>query len=118
MKYKLILIVFVIFALQGCGKKYEITPENLDVAHVNQFYHQVIHISGGKVIDKHKPLNTDIPKDLGVEVRPVDDLDGYNRIEIKGTPKYKGTFTVHISAGFYAGGDAEIDKKYTFIVQE
>ncbi|WP_264756173.1 MULTISPECIES: hypothetical protein [Acinetobacter] len=39
-------------------------------------------------------------------------------IEVKGNPKYKGTFTAHILAGFYAEGDAEIDKKYTFIVQE
>ena len=38
-------------------------------------------------------------------------------IEIKETPKYKGIFTVHILAGFYGGGDTEIEK-YTFIVQE
>ncbi|MFD2649970.1 hypothetical protein ACFSX5_19510 [Devosia albogilva] len=74
---------FGYFCAARLWQEYKITPENLNVAHVNQFYHQVIHISGGKVIDKHKPLNTDIPKDLGVEVRPVDDLDGYNRIEIK-----------------------------------
>ncbi|EXE33448.1 hypothetical protein J562_2256, partial [Acinetobacter baumannii 1440750] len=51
-------------------------------------------------------------------VKPVDDLDGYNIIQIKGVPKYKGKYTIHIRADFYAGGDAEIDKTYSFIVQD
>lgn len=51
------------------------------------------------------------------ESQPINDLDGYSMIEIKETPKYKGIFTVHILAGFYGGGDTEIEK-YTFIVQE
>lgn len=54
---------------------------------------------------------------MGVSIKPANDLDGYNIIEVKGTPKYKGTFTIHIWAGFYAGGGAEIKRTYTFIVQ-
>lgn len=38
-------------------------------------------------------------------------------IEVKGTPKYKGTFTIHIWVGFYGGGSNEINKIYIFTVQ-
>ncbi|ODL91702.1 hypothetical protein AXH23_14345 [Acinetobacter pittii] len=118
MKHKLIFIFSIIFILTGCGKKYTITPEDLPVAHINQEYQQIIKISGGKVIDKYAELETNIPEDLGITVKPVDDLDGYNVIQIKGTPKNKGKYTIHIRADFYAGGDAEIDKTYSFIVQD
>ena len=118
MKHKLIIIFSIIFVLIGCGKKYKISPESLPVAHINQEYQQIIKISGGKVIDKYAELETNIPENLGVTVKPVDDLDGYNVIQIKGVPKYKGKYTIHIRADFYAGGDAEIDKTYNFIVQD
>ena len=84
---------------------------------VNQEYKKIVRISGGKVIDHYAKLETNIPEDLGVTVQPVDELDCYNIIEIKGSPKYKGEFKIHIWAGFYAGGDAEIDKTYTFKVE-
>ncbi|MEE7696047.1 hypothetical protein V3N04_14080 [Acinetobacter baumannii] len=61
------------------GKKYKISPESLPVAHINQEYQQIIKISGGKVIDKYAELETNIPENLGITVKPVDDLDGYNR---------------------------------------
>ncbi|QRQ13753.1 hypothetical protein [Acinetobacter pittii] len=118
MKHKLIFIFSIIFILTGCGKKYTITPEDLPAAHINQEYQQIIKISGGKVIDKYAELETNIPEDLDITVKPVDDLDGYNVIQIKGTPKNKGKYTIHIRADFYAGGDAEIDKTYSFIVQD
>ncbi|KHN66395.1 hypothetical protein AV645_02080 [Acinetobacter calcoaceticus] len=117
MKSKLACIFSILLILTGCGKKYTITPDELPVAHVNQKYYQVIHILGGKVVDTDQPLNTNIPEDLGITVKPANDLDGYNIIEVKGTPKYKGTFTIHIWAGFYAGGSNEINKTYTFTVQ-
>lgn len=118
MKSKLILFFSIFLILTACGKKYTITPESLAEAHVNQAYHQVIHISGGKVIDKDNPLSTDIPENLGITVQPVNDLDGYNVIEIKGTPKYKGIFKIHVLAGFYGGGSAEINKEYTLTVED
>ncbi len=117
MKIKLIAIFSILLILTGCGKKYTITPDELPVAHVNQKYYQVIHISGGKVVDKDQPLNTNIPEDLGITVQPANDRDGYNIVEVKGTPKYKGTFTIHIWVGFYAGGGNEINKTYIFTVQ-
>ncbi|HCJ6511982.1 TPA: hypothetical protein NU718_003611 [Acinetobacter baumannii] len=117
MKIKLIAIFSILLMLTGCGKKYTITPDELPVAQVNQKYYQVIHIEGGKVIDKDQPLNTNIPEDLGVTVQPANNLDGYNIIEVKGTPQYKGTFTIHIWAGFYGGGSNEINKIYNFAVQ-
>jgi len=117
MKSKLIIIFSILFILTGCGKKFTITPDRLPIAQVNQEYKQIIKISGGKVVDKDRPLNTDIPENLGITIQPANDLDGYNIIEIKGTPQYKGTFTIHILAGFYAGGGGKIDKTYTLIVQ-
>ncbi|MCG9480283.1 hypothetical protein MCL30_00530 [Acinetobacter pittii] len=117
MKYKLIFIFSTIFILTGCGKKYTITPEELPVAHVNQEYQQIIKISGGKVVDQYAKLETNIPENLGVTVKPVNELDGYNIIEIKGTPKYTGKYTINIKADFFGGGNAEINKNYTFTVQ-
>ncbi|EPF79761.1 hypothetical protein [Acinetobacter rudis] len=117
MKKYLIVILFFILCISGCGKKYTITPDVLPVAHVNQEYRQLVHISGGKVIDKYAELTTDIPEDLGVTVEPENDLSRYNIIEIKGKPKYKGTFFIKIWAGFYAGGNSEIDKTYIFKVE-
>ncbi|CAI3107822.1 hypothetical protein [Acinetobacter calcoaceticus] len=117
MKIKLIAIFSILLILIGCGKKYTITPDELPVAYVNQKYHEVIHISGGKVVDDSAKLDTNIPKNLGITIQPVNELDGYNIIEIKGSPRYKGKFTIHILAGFYAGGREIVDKTYTFTVQ-
>ncbi|WP_151742117.1 hypothetical protein [Acinetobacter seifertii] len=117
MKFKLIAIFSILLILTGCGKKYTITPDELPVAHVNQKYYQVIHISGGKVVDDSAKLETNIPKDLGINIRPVNELDGYNIIEVKGTPQYKGQFTIHILTGFYAGGREIVDKTYNLKVQ-
>lgn len=117
MKIKLIAIFSILLIPTGCGKKYTITPDSLPVAHVNQEYKQSIKISGGKVSDTSSPLKTDIPENLGITIQPANDLDGYNIIEVKGTPKYKGTFTIHIWAGFYGGGSNEINKTYNFTVK-
>lgn len=118
MKSKLIFIFSVLLILTGCGKKYSITPDSLPIAHVNQEYKQIIKISGGKVIDKDRPLKTDIPDNLGITVQPVNDLDGYNLIEIKGIPKHTGTFSIDIWVNFYGGGGAEIKKIYTLKVEK
>ena len=117
MKIKLIFIFSILLIFTGCGKKYSITPDRLPTAYVNQEYEQTIRISGGKVVDQYAKLDTNIPKDLGIVVQPINNLDGYNILEIKGTPKHKGIFTISIWAGFYAGGNAEINKTYTFKVE-
>ena len=117
MKHRLIFFLHYFYTYR-LWEKYKISPESLPVAHINQEYQQIIKISGGKVIDKYAELETNIPENLGITVKPVDDLDGYNVIQIKGVPKYKGKYTIHIRADFYAGGDAEIDKTYSFIVQD
>ena len=117
MKHKLIFIFSIILILTGCGKKYTITPEELPVAHINKEYQKIIKISGGKVVDQYAKLETDIPEDLGIIVKP-NDLDGYNVIQIKGIPKHKGEYTIHIRADFFGGGGAEIDKIYNLIVQD
>lgn len=117
MKKNLLVIFFFILFISGCGKKYTITPDVLPTAHINQEYRQLIHISGGKVIDKYAELTTNIPEDIGITVEPENNLSRYNIIEIKGKPKYKGTFFIKVWAGFYAGGNSEIDKTYTFKVE-
>ncbi|MDC4656652.1 hypothetical protein NQ805_17560 [Acinetobacter baumannii] len=117
MKIKLISIFSILLILTGCGKKYKIIPDSLPIAHVNQEYKQTIEISGGKVVDHYAKLETNIPEDLGVTVQPANNLDGYNIIEVKRTPKYKGIFTIHIWVGFYGGGSNEINKTYNFTVK-
>lgn len=117
MKSKLVFIFLILLIFTGCGKKYKITPDSLPIAHVNQKYTQVIKISGGKVVDDGVLLNENFPKELGIDIQPVNDRDGYNIIEIKGIPKYKGTFIIHIQAGFYAGGGNRIDKIYKLEVR-
>ena len=112
------IIFSILLTLTGCGKKYKITPDILPIAHVNQEYKQTIKISGGKVSDTSSPLKTDIPENLGIKIQPDNDLDGYNIIEVKGIPKYEGIFTIHIWAGFYAGGGKEIKKTYTLKVEK
>jgi len=117
MKSKLVFIFSILVLLTGCGKKYTIIPDVLPTAHVNQEYRQLIQISGGKVVDKEAELTTDIPDDLGITVKPVNDLSRYNIIEIKGKPKYKGSFSIKIWAGFQGGGSSVIDKTYTLKVE-
>ncbi|MGK8801586.1 hypothetical protein [Acinetobacter seifertii] len=117
MKIKLIAIFSILLIIAGCGKEYTIIPYSLPIAHVNQEYKQTIEISGGKFVDHYAKLETNIPKELGITLQPANDLDGYNVIEVKGTPKYKGIFTIHIWVVFYAGGDNKIDKTYAFTVQ-
>lgn len=116
--YYICSIIFsILLILTGCGKKYTIIPDVLPTAHVNQEYRQLIQISGGKVVDKEVELTTDIPDDLGITVKPENDLSRYNIIEIKGKPKYKGSFSIKIWAGFQGGGSSVIDKTYTFKVE-
>ncbi|EJB8412603.1 hypothetical protein MW335_002851 [Acinetobacter baumannii] len=112
------IIFSILLILTACGKKYTITPDVLPTAHVSQEYRQLIQISGGKVVDKEAELTTDIPDDLGITVKPENDLSRYNIIEIKGKPKYKGTFSIKIWAGFYGGGSSVIEKNYTLKVEK
>ncbi|WP_228138738.1 hypothetical protein [Acinetobacter sp. LMB-5] len=108
----------ILLVLTGCGKKYNITPDVLPIAHFNQEYRQLIQISGGKVVDKNAELTTDIPEDLGITVKPENDLSRYNIIEIKGKPKYEGTYSISVYADFLGGGNNEIKKTYTFKVEK
>jgi len=118
MKEGIFYVLIFINILVGCSKGYKIEPNELLNARVGQPYQQSLIISGGKVIDKDNLSSTEIPENLGITVQPVNDLDGYNIIEIKGTPKYKGIFKIHVLAGFYGGGRAEINKEYTLTVED
>lgn len=118
MKKYLIVIFFFILCASGCGKKYTITPDVLPAAHVNQNYSQTINIDGGKVVDQYAKLETNIPKELGIIIQPINNLDGYNIIEVKGVPKYSGVYTITIKADFFGGGGAGINKTYDFIVTD
>lgn len=110
-------IFFVILILSACGKKYSITPNDLPIAQVNKSYNEIINIEGGKVFDDDAILTTDIPENLGITIQKKDESYGYNIIEIKGTPKYKGSFSIKIRVGFFGGGAARIDKTYMFKVE-
>ena len=102
MMHKIIFILLVVFSISACGKKYQ----------------QTIKISGGKVVDQYAKLETNIPKELGITIQPVNDLDGYNIIEVKGIPKYSGEYTITIKADFFGGGGAKINKTYNLKVEK
>lgn len=113
------IIFLIVLVISGYFKEYTITPEQLPTAKTNQYYTQIIDIRGGKVVDQHAILNTNIPIDLGLTVEADDPQDyGYNHINIKGTPKHKGVFKIHINVGFYAGGSNTIDKEYTLVIED
>lgn len=116
-KIHLFIILSVIF-LYGCGRKYEINPHELPTAYAGKPYSQTLTISGGKVIDKNVILETSFPKDMGLKIQPVNDLDGYNIFKIEGTPKYNGNYRINVYANFFGGGAAEINKTYDFIVTD
>ncbi len=115
-KIHLFIMIPIIF-LYGCGSKYEIHPHELSIAYVGKPYSQILTISGGKVIDKNFILETNFPEDMGFTIQPINDLDGYNIIEVKGVPKYSGEYTIKIKADFFGGGGAEINKTYLLTVQ-
>ncbi|ENX41724.1 hypothetical protein [Acinetobacter sp. NIPH 2100] len=112
------IILSCIALMMGCSKGYKIEPNELPNARVGQPYHQSLIITGGKVVDKYFHLKTDLPNDVGVVIEPSNELDGYNNINIKGTPKYSGNFSIEISTGFYGKGDDELSKTYDFIISE
>lgn len=104
--------------MMGCSKGYKIEPNELPNARVGQPYQQSLIITGGKVVDKYFHLKTGLPNDVGVVIEPSNELDGYNIINIKGTPNYSGKFSIEISTGFYGKGDDELSKTYDFIISE
>ena len=113
---KKIVLLCAFLALGGC-KKYSISPDTLPTAHINQPYQQKILIEGGKTADQSFDLITTLPNDFGITAKP-DDSNGYNEIIVRGIPRYKGNFKIHVVGGFYAGGGALIDKKYIFTVTD
>ncbi|MDC4310402.1 hypothetical protein NQ650_15665 [Acinetobacter baumannii] len=111
-------LILIALNVTGCGEKYTIQPNELSIAHVNKSYSQNIKITGGKVVDKYFEIDTDMPDDLGLKIQPNNDTSGFNDFSIKGTPKYKGEYTINISTGFYGGGSDELNKKYKLIIVE
>ena len=117
--YKYFLIILLIL-FSGCNHEYTIEPDSLPVAYVGKAYNQQLKISGGRVIPYSFEVETNFPSDMNISIEPIDqnEADAYNNLKISGVPKYKGTFTIHIYAGFYASGDGKLDKTYEFIVNE
>lgn len=119
-KLDLITLGIPLLLMAGCGHEYTIEPERLPVAYVGKAYNQQLNISGGRVIPNSFEVETNFPSDMNISISPIDEheADAYNNLKISGVPKYKGTFTIHIYAGFYASGDGKLDKTYEFIVNE
>lgn len=120
MKLKLITLGVSLLVMAGCSHEYTIEPDSLPVAYVGKAYNQQLNISGGRVIPYSFEIETNFPSDMNISISPIDEneADAYNNLKISGVPKYKGTFTIHIYAGFYASGDGKLDKTYEFIVNE
>lgn len=120
LKLDLITLGLPLLLMAGCGHEYTIEPERLPVAYVGKAYNQQLNISGGRVIPYSFEVETNFPSDMNISISQIDEheADAYNNLKISGVPKYKGTFTIHIYAGFYATGDGKLDKTYEFIVNE
>lgn len=120
LKLKLITLGIPLLLMAGCGHEYTIEPERLPVAYVGKAYNQQLNISGGRVIPYSFEVKTNFSSDMNISIEPIDqnEADAYNNLKISGVPKYKGTFTIHIYAGFYASGDGNLDKNYEFVVKE
>jgi len=112
--------VFPVLLMAGCGHEYTIEPDSLPVAYVGKAYNQQLNILGGRVIPQSFEVKDNFPSDMNISIEPIDqnEADAYNNLKISGVPKYKGIFTIHIYAGFYASGDGKLDKTYEFIVNE
>ncbi len=118
MKISIAYVLISIALLMGCSKGYKIEPNELPNARVGQPYQQSLIITGGKVEDKYFHLKTNLPNNIRIVIEPSNELDGYNNISIKDTPKYSGKFSIEISTGFYSKGDDELSKTYDFIISE
>ncbi|UGQ29774.1 hypothetical protein [Acinetobacter calcoaceticus] len=120
MKFNKLAIIFLILSVCGCSKDYNIEPNKLPIAHIGKEYNQTLKITGGRVIPQSFEVKDNFPSDMNISIEPIDknEADAYNNLKITGVPKYKGTFTIHIYAGFYASGDGKLDKTYEFIVNE
>ncbi len=120
LKLKLITLGVSLLVMTGCSHEYTIEPDSLPVAYVEKAYNQQLNIAGGRVIPYSFEVETNFPNDMNISISPIDEneADAYNNLKITGVPKYKGTFTIHIYAGFYASGDGKLDKTYEFIVNE
>ncbi|ENX58411.1 MULTISPECIES: hypothetical protein [Acinetobacter] len=118
MKEGVFYVLIFINILVGFSKGYKIEPNELPNARVGELYQQSLIITGGKVVDKYFHLKTNLPNDIGVVIEPSNELDGYNNINIKGTPKYSGKYSIEISTGFYGKGDDELSETYDFIISE
>lgn len=120
LKLKLITLGVSLLVMTGCSHEYTIEPDSLPVAYVGKTYNQQLNIAGGRVIPYSFEVETNFPSDMNISISSIDEneADAYNNLKITGVPKYKGTFTIHIYAGFYASGDGKLDKTYEFIVNE
>lgn len=118
MNFKKLIIFFLITSFLGCGRDYNIEPNELSVAYVGKTYNQQLEITGSKVSEQHFELTSNIPENQGVKITSVDDIDGYNHIKIEGIPKYKGKYEIIINAYFYGRGDDKLTKTYEFIIKE
>jgi hypothetical protein len=118
LKLKLVTLGVPLWVMTGCGHEYTIEPERLPVAYVGKAYNQQLKITGGKVSEQHFELTSNIPENQGIQITPVDDIDGYNHIKIEGIPKYKGRYKILINAYFYGRGDDKLTKTYEFVVKE
>ncbi|MCH2072645.1 hypothetical protein [Acinetobacter pittii] len=120
MNFKNLIILFLMTSFLGCSRDYKIEPHELPIAHIGKEYNQTLKITGGRVIPQSFEVKDNFPSDMNISIEPIDqnEADAYNNLKISGVPKYKGNFTIHIYAGFYASGDGKLDKTYEFIVNE
>ena len=116
---KFIILLLIVLGTVGCTKKYKIEPDELPIAHVDQAYNQELIILGGRVVDDTLKITNDFPNNMNIAISSIDDdsiPEMYNNLKIEGTPRYKGRYSINISAQFYGGGDNKLDKTYYLVV--
>ena len=120
----LIIGLFLATFLTGCfcTQKVEVLPKSLPNAKLGAPYYAEIDINI-RVIKRHFYYQIE-PENSGLELSPTDfgtEYVSYNDLEVKGTPKVRGTITIKLFGGTYGTMSCpgrDFKKVYTIKVEE
>ena len=106
-----------------CMEKMEVRPKSLPNATLGNPYYAKIEVFGGHA-NRHDFYYDIQPEKSGLELSPTDfgtEYVSYNDLEVKGTPKVRGTITIKLFGGTYGTMSCpgrDFKKVYTIKVEE
>ena len=120
----LIIGFFLTSVLTGCFcDRVEVRPKTLPNATLGNPYFAKIEVFGGHA-NRHDFYYDIQPEKSGLELSPTDfgtEYVSYNDLEVKGTPKVRGTITIKLYGGTYGTMSCpgrDFKKVYTIKVEE